>query len=256
MDRFNVAVKVVQNAGNLLRQCRLEEAEVSQKTGHQDLVTRWDRRIEQLLRNEILTAFPQDAIVGEEYPPETHRAESITWYIDPIDGPRILSISTKTTPSPWGVGREAYHCSDWWLDVERKALYWGKHGGGAWQDQTPIHTSCRRELSELLLTTPGLQYTFLEPHPYQEQMIRLSRKVRGVRCLGSVALELCEVAAGRADLFVTMRSSPWDHNAARIILEEAGGAIFTVAGDELPLEQKSTVLALNSIELKDCVFAT
>ena len=50
-------------------------------------------------------------------------------------------------------------------------------------------------------------------------MIRLSRKVRGVRCLGSVALELCEVAAGRADLFVTMRSSPWDHNAARIILE-------------------------------------
>lgn len=58
MDRFNVAVKVVQNAGDLLRQCRLEEAEVSQKTGHQDLVTRWDRRIEQLLRNEILTAFP------------------------------------------------------------------------------------------------------------------------------------------------------------------------------------------------------
>ena len=203
MDRFNVAVKVVQNAGNLLRQCRLEEAEVSQKTGHQDLVTRWDRRIEQLLRNEILTAFPQDAMFGLV------------------------------------------------LDVERKALYWGKHGGGAWQDQTPIHTSCRRELSELLLTTPGLQYTFLEPHPYQERMIRLSRKVRGVRCLGSVALELCEVAAGRADLFVTMRSSPWDHNAARIILEEAGGAIFTVAGDELPLEQKSTVLGLNSASLKE-----
>ena len=139
------------------------------------------------------------------------------------------------------------------LDVERKTLYWGKHGGGAWQDQTPIHTSVRRELSELLLTTPGLQYTFLESHPYQERMIRLARKVRGVRCLGSVALELCEVAAGRADLFVTMRSSPWDHNAARIILEEAGGAIFTVAGDELPLEQKSTVLALNAIDLKDRV---
>src|SRR5699024_12878844 len=67
-------------------------------------------------------------------------------------------------------------------------------------------------------------------HSYQERMIRLSRNVRGVRCLGSVALELCEVAAGRADLFVTMRSSPWDHNAARIILEEAGGAVFTEIG--------------------------
>ena len=232
MDRFNVAVKVVQNAGNLLRQCRLEEAEVSQKTGHQDLVTRWDRRIEQLLRNEILTAFPQDAIVGEEYPPETHRAESVTWYIDPIDGTTNFINQHQNYAISVGCWEGSVPLFGLVLDVERKALYWGKHGGGAWQ------------------------YTFLEPHPYQERMIRLSRKVRGVRCLGSVALELCEVAAGRADLFVTMRSSPWDHNAARIILGEAGGAIFTVAGDELPLEQKSTVLALNSIELKDCVFAT
>lgn len=121
MDRFNVAVKVVQNAGELLRQCRLEEAEVSQKTGHQDLVTRWDRRTEQLLRNEILTAFPRDAIVGEEYPPEAHRTGSVTWYIDPSTGPRILSISTKTTPFPWGAGMEAYRCSDWcWMWSERR----------------------------------------------------------------------------------------------------------------------------------------
>lgn len=253
MDRFNVAVKVVQNAGNLLRQCRLEEAEVSQKTGHQDLVTRWDRRIEQLLRNEILTAFPQDAIVGEEYPPETHRAESVTWYIDPIDGTTNFINQHQNYAISVGCWEGSVPLFGLVLDVERKALYWGKHGGGAWQDQTPIHTSCRRELSELLLTTPGLQYTFLEPHPYQERMIRLSRKVRGVRCLGSVALELCEVAAGRADLFVTMRSSPWDHNAARIILEEAGGAIFTVEGKPLPLNQKSTVLGLSSADLKDYI---
>ena len=65
--------------------------------------------------------------------------------------------------------------------------------------------------------------------------------------------EINALAAGRADLFVTMRSSPWDHNAARIILEEAGGAVFTVDGDELPLDQKSTVLAFNAMELKDCI---
>ena len=242
MDRFNVAVKVVQNAGDLLRQCRLEEAEVSQKTGHQDLVTRWDRRIEQLLRNEILTAFPQDAIVGEEYPPEAHRTGAVTWYIDPIDGTTNFINQHQNYAISVGCWEGSVPLFGLVLDVERKALYWGKHGGGAWQDQTPIRTSRRRELSELLLTTPGLQYTFLEPHPYQERMIRLARKVR--------ALELCEVAAGRADLFVTMRSSPWDHNAARIILEEAGGAIFTVDGNELPLNQKSTVLALNAIELK------
>ena len=65
MERFDVAVETVQKAGELLRQCQMDQTDVQQKTGHQDLVTRWDRKIEQLLRNEILTAFPQDSIVGE-----------------------------------------------------------------------------------------------------------------------------------------------------------------------------------------------
>ena len=253
MERFDVAAEIIQEAGKILRRCHLEQTEISQKTGHQDLVTFWDRKIEQQLRHSILTAFPQDSIVGEEYPPQENCDRKVTWYLDPIDGTTNFINQHQNYAISVGCWEGSLPLFGLVLDVERKTLYWARHGGGAWQNQTLIHTSGRRELSELLLTTPGLQYTFLEPHPYQERMIRLSRKVRGVRCLGSVALELCEVAAGRADLFVTMRSSPWDHNAARIILEEAGGAIFTVDGDELPLEQKSTVLAFNAMELKDCI---
>ena len=251
MDRFNFAAEIIKKAGNLLRQCRIEESEVMPKTGHQDLVTGWDRKIEQMLRNEILTSFPKDAIVGEEYPSETYRADSITWYIDPIDGTTNFINQHQNYAISIGCWNGRVPLFGLVLDVERNTLYQAKHGSGAWQDHTPIHTSVRRELSELLLTIPGLQYTFLEPHPYRERMIQLARKVRGVRCLGSVALELCEVASGRADLFITMRSSPWDHNAARIILEEAGGAIFALDGSELPLNHKSTVLALNSVEMKD-----
>ena len=251
MERFDVAAEIIQEAGKILRRCHLEQTEISQKTGHQDLVTFWDRKIEQQLRHSILTAFPQDSIVGEEYPPQENCDRKVTWYLDPIDGTTNFINQHQNYAISMGCWEGADPLFGLVLDVERETLYWAKRGGGAWQDQTQIHTSGRRELSELLLTTPGLQYTFLEPHPYQERMIRLSRKVRGVRCLGSVALELCEVAAGRADLFVTMRSSPWDHNAARIILEEAGGAVFTMEGDELPLDQKSTVLALNAVELKN-----
>ena len=251
MERFDVAAEIIQEAGKILRRCHLEQTEISQKTGHQDLVTFWDRKIEQQLRHSILTAFPQDSIVGEEYPPQENCDRKVTWYLDPIDGTTNFINQHQNYAISMGCWEGSTPLFGLVLDVERETLYWAKHGGGAWQNQTQIHTSGRRELAELLLTTPGLQYTFLEPHPYQKQMIQLSRKVRGVRCLGSVALELCEVAAGRADLFVTMRSSPWDHNAARIILEEAGGAIFTVDGDELPLDQKSTVLGLNSASLKE-----
>lgn len=251
MERFDVAAEIIQEAGKILRRCHLEQREIIQKTDHQDLVTFWDRKIEQQLRHSILTAFPQDSIVGEEYPPQGNCDRKVTWYLDPIDGTTNFINQRQNYAISMGCWEGTNPLFGLVLDVERETLYWAKHGDGAWQDQTQIHTSDRRELAELLLTTPGLQYTFLEPHPYQKQMVQLSRKVRGVRCLGSVALELCEVAAGRADLFVTMRSSPWDHNAARIILEEAGGAIFTMEGDELPLDQKSTVLALNAVELKN-----
>ena len=252
MERFALAQALIQQAGTALRQVRLEEEGIREKTGPKDLVTRWDRETEQFLRREIFAAFPEDAVVGEEYPAAAGRGGA-TWYLDPIDGTTNFVNQRRNYAVSIGCWLQDRPRFGLVLDVERETLYWAKRGGGAWQDQTQIHTSGRRELSELLLTTPGLQYTFLEPHPSQERMIRLSRKVRGVRCLGSVALELCEVAAGRADLFVTMRSSPWDHNAARIILEEAGGAIFTVDGGELPLDQKSTVLALNAMELKDCI---
>ena len=70
-----------------------------------------------------------------------------------------------------------------------------------------------------------------------------------------MAVGLREVVAGQEAMCVALRCSPWAHNAGRIVLGEAGGAIFTVDGDELPLEQKSTVVGLNSYSIKSCVFS-
>ena len=122
MDRFNVAVEVVQNAGDLLRQCRLEESEICQKTGHQELVTHWYRKIEQLLRNEILTAFPQDSIVGEEYPPEAHRTGAVTWYIDPIDGTTNFINQHQNYAISVGCWEGRLPLFGLVLDVERETL--------------------------------------------------------------------------------------------------------------------------------------
>ena len=109
MERFEVASQAIRTAGEALRRCHLEAEEIRQKADHQDLVTYWDRRTERLLRREILAAFPQDSIVGEEYPPEEHGAEEVTWYLDPIDG-------TGTTPSRWGAGAGRPPCSAWcWM---------------------------------------------------------------------------------------------------------------------------------------------
>ena len=64
MERFELAVEAVRRAGDALRASRVEDSDIQFKTGYKDLVTYWDRRIEQLLREEILAAFPDDTIVG------------------------------------------------------------------------------------------------------------------------------------------------------------------------------------------------
>lgn len=152
---------LVQRAGDVLRRVHLDFGAVRQKTGHQDPVTKWDAETERFLGKGILSAFPQDSIVG------------------------------------------------------------------VWRGGTAIRVSNRSEISELLLSVPDVLHAFLNPHPYQAGLIRLAQDVRGVRRLGSVALELCAVAAGEADVFIAPRSSPWDHNAARIILTQATAPFAT-----------------------------
>ena len=86
MDRFDTARALVLAAGARLRLARPEAGAVWEKTGHQDLVTRCDRETEQFLRSGILSAFPGDAIVGEEYPATPPGGSGCVWYLDPIDG--------------------------------------------------------------------------------------------------------------------------------------------------------------------------
>ncbi|MCI6039600.1 MAG: inositol monophosphatase, partial [Clostridiales bacterium] len=86
MDRFDTARALVLAAGARLRLARPKAGAVWEKTGHQDLVTRCDRETEQFLRSGILSAFPGDAIVGEEYPATPPGGTGCVWYLDPIDG--------------------------------------------------------------------------------------------------------------------------------------------------------------------------
>ena len=246
MDRFELAQQLIRKAGAALRQCRPDRNEVARKTGHQDLVTRWDKATEQLLRKTISAAFPRDALVGEEYPRVPGSKDAVVWYLDPIDGTTNFVNEHRNYAISIGCWQGENPLFGMVLDVEEDRLYWARPGEGAWRNDAPIRVSDRETVPELLFTTSCIQYTFFEDHPCRSGMLRLAQDVRAVRSLGSVALEICQVAAGEADVYVTIRSCPWDHNAARIILQEAGGAISSLGSEPLPLDQNSTVLAANS----------
>ncbi|WP_418667914.1 inositol monophosphatase family protein [Allofournierella sp.] len=249
MDRFELAQKLILQAGAALRQSHLESGAVWQKTGHQDLVTRWDKETEQFLRQGLLSACPGDTIVGEEYPPALHSTRGAVWYLDPIDGTTNFVNQHSNYAVSIGCYQNGAPLFGLVLDVERQLLYTGRSGGGAFCNNEPIHVAPHTRIPELLLYTPDVLRTFLAQHPARGGLVRLAEAVRCVRSLGSVALELCAVAAGQADLFVTLCSSPWDHNAARIILAEAGGCICDLSGKPFSADAHSTVLAANSAQV-------
>lgn len=242
--RFEAAQALVLRAGEALRAGRLDAVGVRRKTDHQDLVTVFDQSTEQLLRRGILEAFPQDAVVGEEYPASgAPGRQGAVWYLDPIDGTTNFVNQRRgyaVSAACWQGGAPLFGIV---LDVAARELYTAQAGGGAWCNGRPLHTSPRSEVCSALLYTPGVLHTFLKPHPWREGLCRLASEVRAVRSLGSVALELCAVAAGRAELFAATRSSPWDHNAARVILAEAGGCICRMDGAPLAETDSTAVLA-------------
>ncbi len=246
MERYDLARKLILAAGERLRREQQKDDGVRQKDGHQDLVTRCDKETEQFLRQGILEHFPGDLVVGEEFDQAGAGESPVVWYIDPIDG--TTNFINERRNYAVSVGCFAAGRPDFGLvfDVFSEELYSARAGQGAYRNQTRLKTTDRCDLNEMLMFTPGILHSFLLPHPGQEMLVRLAKELRGVRSRGSVALELCAVAAGEADVFVTVRSSPWDHNAARLILTEAGGHICMLDGSVLPANEKATVLAANS----------
>jgi len=128
-------------------------------------------------------------------------------------------------------------------------LFWAVKGEGAFLNGKSIKTaSYRKQINQMILITPVFQRLLLDTHPHKDSFYNLAHDVRAIRSVGSVALELCMVANGKADIFIGMKSSSWDHNAARIIVEESGGVICDLSGEELPVRKESSVIACSSRE--------
>lgn len=118
------------------------------------------------------------------------------------------------------------------LDLNSKDIYWAEKGKGAFINEKPIHVSQRDFLDdcvfEINLATKSL-------FKYFEKLRSLFKKNYKVRILGSSALTLCQIAKGSIDAFINLREKNRlvDVAAGKLILEEAGGEIFSLTGNKI-----------------------
>ena len=198
--------------------------------GVSDFVTKADIKAEQVIREDLMHARPAYGWMGEESEPVEGADPRRRWIVDPLDGTTNFlhglphwSISIAMEHKGEVVAGVIY-------DPIKDELFTAEKGGGAWVNGKRIRVSNRKDLSECLFATGvpfGAKKTLGQT---TKDLISLMPVCAGVRRLGSAALDLAYVAAGRYDGYWERELQPWDMAAGLLMVREAGGYVSDMAG--------------------------
>ena len=233
-----VAEAAAREAGRLLleRFGKVDRARVRSKTAARDLVSAADVEAERSIVAAIRAAFPDDAIEAEEEVRDAVEpagaAERPRWFVDPLDG----TVNFVHGIPAFAVSIARYRGSMPEVAVVHLPrlgeTFTAEAGKGARLDGEPIRVSATAELGDAILAT-GFPYRRHElEHNNLENFGRFFLHVRGMRRIGSAAMDLAFVAAGRFDGFWELHLAPHDVAAGALLVREAGGIVQDADGGE------------------------
>lgn len=236
-------IEIARAAGEILRQGYGQQHQVEYK-GEIDLVTEIDKQSEALILSEINKHYPGQTLFTEESGEHAGQAEHV-WYIDPLDGTLNYAHGMRL----FCVSIAYAHQGDLTLGVVydplADELFAAQRGQGAQLNGQPMHVSRVDSLIRSLLVT-GFPYDAkTNPDNNFAEFQRFTALSQGVRRLGSAALDLAYVAAGRLDGYWQKRLNAWDVAAGALLVQEAGGLATDIHGGPDYLNQPQSILAAN-----------
>lgn len=195
-----------------------------------DWVTDADRSIEDRVRQVLLGRFPDHQVVGEERGASPESPRGVSWYVDPIDGTTNFVHGIGWSSFSLGLLDEAGPAVGVVADPYRGEVFHAVRGRGAYLNGTRVHCTDTRTLTgQVLLTELGAVRVW----PRLPGMLRALEAHRcATRIMGSSALSLASIAAGRAVAVVLDRYSVWDVLAAALIATESGAVLRGRSGDQ------------------------
>lgn len=200
------------------------------KKGTIDLVTEVDVAVERMFRALAAERFPDHHILAEELGGAATVPPGPCWVFDPIDGTTNFAHGLPIFCASLALEIDGVAQIAAVYDPNRKELFTAERGGGAFLNGAPLRVSSAARLVDAMLVT-GFPYDI---HTRVDEIVGLFAsfvgQVRAVRRLGSAAIDLCYVAAGRMDGFWERDLKPWDIAGGALIVEEAGGRITNMDG--------------------------
>lgn len=204
-----------------MRYFRSRNLEIGTKYNSYDVVTRADRESEALIIGRIQEAYPDHAILAEESG-EHENPGHWRWVIDPLDGTTNYSSGLPIFCVSIALERDGETVVGVVYAPYLDEMFSAVRGEGAMLNGKPIHCSVKTSLDEAVVST-GLPVSKKDnPDNNMDAMVRVGLEVRGLRRLGSAAMDLCYTAAGYLDAFWELALHRWDVAAGSLIAAEAG----------------------------------
>ena len=240
---LTTAIEAVVQAGDLQLEHFGHDLHIDKK-GTIDLVTDVDVAVERAFRAMIAARFPDHHVLAEEMGGAAQAPSGPCWIFDPIDGTTNYAHGLPIFCASLALEIDGLAEVAAVYDPTRRELFTAVRGGGAFLNGRRILVSAARDLVDAMLVT-GFPY---DVHGRVDEIVGLFGefvgRARAVRRLGSAALDLCYVAAGRMDGFWESDLHAWDIAAGALLVAEAGGRVSGTDGEPFA-SRNGHVLASN-----------
>lgn len=236
--------EIVTRAGNMVL-FATGDKEIREKSGHQDLVTKYDAAVQRLLEHDLLELLPGAGFLGEEeLGSDVHADREYVFIVDPIDGTTNFVKGFPHCGVSVALARRGQIVLGVVYDPYLGEMFTAELGKGARLNGRSLHVS-DASLED------GVSVFGTSPYyrQYADVTFRIARRLfdrnLDIRRMAAATLDLCYLAAGRVDCYFECLLSPWDYAAGGLIAAEAGAVVTNLAGGPLRFDRKCSLAAAN-----------
>jgi len=218
---------------------RVQQADIIEKDLN-SLVSYVDRQAEEQLVEGLHAILPEAGFLTEEETVQQTEAP-LQWIIDPLDGTTNFLFGVPSYSISIGLKSDGVLIGGWVYDLPFGKCYHALKGQGAFVEERRIQVRQNEDFAQSLFATGFPYHDFGQMPQYMELLTDLMQSSRGIRRLGSAAIDLAYTAEGRFDAFYEYGLNPWDVAGGAVLVREAGGVVLNFSGGQEFMDSRQII---------------